>query len=349
VTTEKEAASLKSSIIGEMQTDAVDVGQDKDNSYKMPWLMEPETSIGEIFQAQSEYMAAVDLGIDVTKEGDGGSKEYQLELRPVNYDGKYITSVGSPLAQLNFSVANDLEKYRQPDGSFKFPLVSFLEKGKFYYLTINNIKVNVDKFNFLTLRGSKDDNSYANGTAAIRKGKVMTSIDGDLFFKIYGARYTTSGDARILPGAIISDIGKGAGSYNYRGSGMVTDTLDVFSSSGHIDFDTDKKIVYGQVGKDSNFVYEFYTVYPIKKINFNAQQAQEGWTKTKVFYSFNNTDWQEIPNAIVDNLQTYNFDITNNGLNNRFYVKITYDPAYTGKGKNYGLRDMTITGQLSIK
>jgi len=295
ITNEAEFKNLKPTIIGETDFDAIDQKQIDDSSYKLPWLKEENTSIGQIFKADSEYISGISFKLDITKSIDPGSRKYILSLQKVSYDGNSIKKASDSLTSLNFSVASSIEKYRQGNGSFLFPIFAHLEKGSYYWVSISNSNVNVNDFDFLTFRGSKNENSYPDGSAAMKKGKEIYTIDGDLYFIVHSASFRSEGSERILSGAKIEDLGKGLGSYSYQTKGTSSDALDLDPSSSDVNFDGERKILRANVKEENSLIYKFSTIYPIIQFYFKGQQIKSNWNKIKVFYSLDKENWIALP------------------------------------------------------
>jgi len=340
---------LKKTIVGVVSTDAISQKQDGDSSYEFPWLKEDDIILGQIFKSDEEgYISSVTLDIDITKQGEGGSRQYELSLKPVEYDGEEISEIGDSLTSVNFSIGSDIEKYREKDGKMKFPLFAKLEEGEHYMIGINNSKVDTDEFNYLTLKGSGDDNSYKDGSVFIRKLKKYYKIDGDIYFKINRAKVTRHDGEKIISGAIIEDLGKGDGQYYYETKGLRQDMLDIDSFTEDIAYNEDKKIIAGSTKEDSDFTYRIYTVYPFKEINVHAEQAEEGWNKVRMSHSYDGKNWKDFSYDVRKGAQVFDGIIPFNG-GSVFYIKIMADKSDFGKSKFYGVKNLRISGKLTVR
>lgn len=384
IESEKELALMKKTIFGETTINTVGENQ-LDTSYGFLWLKENKTMLGQIFRASDEYISAVSFDIDINKNLNPGSRQYVLSLRKVEYDGENISTDGSIISDLAFSAVS-IEKYRQNDGTFLFPIYGKLEKNKYYLLSLDNSKVEVSSQNYLEFRGSKDNNSYIDGSAVIKKYKELSAIDGDLYFKIHGAEFYQEGDKKILNDAKIEDLGKGTGKYSYATKGKFVDLLDLQTSSPGTGFSEDSKVITAEAKDGANFSYAINTLYPIKKIIFSASQLKAGWKKVKVSYSFDRENWIDMPflegseNAIdpIDNSENDNIDSIDFSANNigdisaktndrttvqffdfgitppakdlkAVYFKITYDPDDKSKARSFALKNLRITADLKMK
>ncbi|NTU66693.1 MAG: hypothetical protein HGB08_02090 [Candidatus Moranbacteria bacterium] len=298
ISSDAEFAALLPTVFGNVDTTLVDQSETKDSSYEFPWLKSPKTVIGQVFKADSDYLSGVSLKMNIVKGLDPGSREYSLFLKEADYDGVNVDDISSAIAEVRFSVGSDLDKYRQDDGSFRFPLYGPIEKGKLYMIGIDNSKVDVSDSNHLVLLGSKKESAYSDGSAFMKQGKNFYKIDGDLFFATYGAGFEEYDGQKLLSGASIEDSGKRKGMYAYATSGTFMDMADLDSSKG-ASFDSSKKIIIGSSKPGSEYVYRFHAGHPIFAISFQAEQARAGWNSVKAYYSFDNLNWQEIPSAEV--------------------------------------------------
>ncbi len=293
IDSQDELALMKKTIFGETNMAATKATQLSAND-SFPWLKESKTTLGQIFRASDEYISAVSFDIDINKNLNPGSRQYILSLRKVDYDGKNVAFDGPTIADLAFS-ANSIEKYRQNDGTFLFPIYGALEKGAHYSISLDNSKVSVDKQNYLEFKGGKDDSGYADGSAVLKKNKILYAIDGDLYFKIYGAEFYRENGAKILNGAKIEYLGKGLGKYSYATKGNFIDLLDLETASPGTNFSEDAKVIFAFAKDSSDFEYIVNTIYPIKSMNFSASQLKAGWKRVLVKYSFDQENWIDMP------------------------------------------------------
>ncbi|MFA5961755.1 MAG: hypothetical protein WC848_03690 [Parcubacteria group bacterium] len=300
-TSQAELVAMKKTLVGETNLEAVTASQ-TDSDYAFPWLKDSKTILGQVFQAKDSVISAVSLKIDINKNLNSGSRQYTLSLRKVNYDGESVSYDGAVIVDTAFSFSS-IEKYRQADGTFLFPLFGMLEKNQYYLISLDNSKVDVSKQNYLELKGSKED-KYSAGIAVVKKGKEMYPIDGDLYFKIYGAQLLQEGGMKIFNGAKIEDLGKGSGRYSYATEGKFVDLFDLSGASAGTEFSESDKIIYAPAKDNASFSYAVNMLYPISKLNFSASQVKAGWKKVKVSYSFDQNDWVDLPFSAGSELAT---------------------------------------------
>lgn len=352
VNNEKELFSLKPTVLGKVQTNAK-IAEQLSNEKKFNQLKEDKTILGQVFKAEGDYIFAVSLDIDVTRNDNRGGKKYRLELRNVDFDGETYTIKSSPIASLSFT-AKSLEDYRQNDGKMKFPLGASVKKGEYYFIGIDNEKVTPDRFNFLTLHGS-DNSKYSEGSGTVKKDGNVYQINGDLYFMVYGTKFEKIGEDRILSGAIIEDIGKGKGIYFYDTAEKDDGLVDLEDYSDDVEYDQEDGIIHGTTdSRDSFFSYELFMAYPFHELNIKAAQADSGWAKCKILFSLDNEKWQEVPYAIdgTTYAQVFDWKVMGNDRLNKAYLKIVPEETKeteSGLEKTYGIKDLKIEGSLVIK
>ena len=295
ITSQTEAAALKKTIIGEADPYVV-ASQQSNSDGTFSALKENNFILGQVFQATDTVISSVTFKIDINKNLNPSSRQYVLSLREVNYDGSDVSLNGPVIADLSFSI-NSIEKYRQADGTFLFPLYGMLEKGKYYLISLDNSKVEVSAQNYLEFRGDHDDASYPNGSAAVKQNKQLYLIDGDLYFRVYSAQLSQGNGAKILGGAKIEDLGKGIGKYSYTTKGYFADLFDLDSASPGTAFSDGNKVIYAPASNNASFGYTVNTLYPISKMNFSASQLNATWKNVKVSYSFDQNIWTDLASS----------------------------------------------------
>ena len=137
VTSQDELALMKKTVLGETDSNTVEISQSNSDD-RYPWLREKKIILGQVFQAKEPVISAVAFKIDINKNLNPGSRQYSLSLREVKYDEKKVSLVGAVIADAVFSVGS-IEKYRQVDGTFLFPLYGILEKDKYYPVSYTHL------------------------------------------------------------------------------------------------------------------------------------------------------------------------------------------------------------------
>lgn len=350
INSQEELTALKKTIIGETEIDLKKENQSIAD-YSFLQLKEKKTVLGQIFQASDKYITGIALNIDINKSLNPGSRQYELVLRKVKYDKENISFDGSAIASLNFSVES-IEKYRQKNGEFIFPLYGILEKDSYYFIGLDNSVVEVGNKNYLEIRGGNNNGNYPNGSAAIKKNENICAIDGDLYFNIYEAKFSEEAGVKILNGAKIEDLGKGLGKYSYKTKGEFIDLLDLETSSSGTEFNEDSKVIAAEAKNNASFSYAINTIYPINKMNFSATQVKAGWKKVKVSYSFDREVWFNMPFSEnnKETIQIFDFDIIPTMQEIKtVYFKITYNSNDKTKTRYFALKNLRVTADLKIK
>ncbi|MFA6047636.1 MAG: hypothetical protein WCV59_00840 [Parcubacteria group bacterium] len=359
VSSEKELLGFQPTIRGEVDLDVPDQSQ-TDNSKYFDQLRDPNIIFGQIFKPQVDYITGVSLDMDIVKQSNNGGKKYKLDLRDVDYtEGSVLEIKSNAIYDLSFTI-NDLEKYRQEDGKFKFPLFARLDPEKYYFIGINNDKIGVNKYNYLRLKGTSDGEKYKNGIVAIKTKGQSYSTTGDLYFETYGIRFGEYNGKKILRGSTIEDIGKGKGIFKYQPRNDSYDLVDTESYSSDVNFDDNKMVLSGSADPNDNseFIYKFETIFPFNKFRIFARQADIGWSKVSVSYSYDEKNWKEIPATeaseisssgySIQKTQVFDYEIQENIPKDSVYIKISpQNPA--PEEKEYGVSNLRIEADLLIK
>ncbi len=358
ITREEEISSLVPTIIGDADREIEDQKQ-LGNNHSFSQLQTPEIIFGQVFKPRMDYLTKVGLDFDIVKQGGNGGKKYTLELREVEYESADVPEIkSSPLATLRFSL-DDLEKYRQQDGKFIFPLIAKVDKNKHYFIGINNDRADVNDFNYILPKGSSENYAYPEGSLAIKFKKKSYSAPGSLYFKTYGFIIKEFRGISILPGAIIEDRGKGQVYYSYQSQKNNYELLNIDSYSGNINFDDEKKVIKAEIDpeseNDTNFVYNFDTVYPIKNWSVYCSQGDILWNKIKLSYSYDKREWIEIPSEISQGKENRDYQVFDYSLsekktdNKNIYLKIEPAKDKLANQKTFGIKDFHFQSELIKK
>lgn len=346
--------SLRPTIRGSVDTNKIDQKQ-TDNSYVFNQLKESDIILGQIFKPDAEYISGVALDIDIIKQDNGGGKKYKFELREADYPGEVPEITSRVLSSVDFTAEN-IERFRQENGMFKFPVFAKVDPQKYYFIGINNNNVTVDKFNFLRLKGTAKSENYADGTIAVKtKGKTYSAV-GDLYFITYQLDFNGYKGEKVPGGAVIEDLGKQKGLYIYKPLGGIYDLADLEDYSSDIKYNENKEVLAGTIesGVGSFMLYQFNTFFPITRIKISGRQTDSGWDEIAVSYSFDKTNWKEIPENLMpdpenpeENLQYFDYSSNVFPMKEKVYVKIS--PKETKNKKSYGVSDFKIEADILMK
>jgi len=359
VTSEKEFANLKPTIKGATDYN-VDLLEQTVNTEYFNQLKDPDIIFGQIFKAPADYITGVVLDLDIIKQSNIQGKKYDLDLRELDYAEGAPPEIRSITpASLSFSLA-DMDKYRQADGKYKFPLFAKVEKDKYYFIGLDNGKTNANRFNYLRLKGSTDGENFTDGALAVKnKGKTYSAA-GDLYFKIFGIKFNEYNGIKILGGTVISDSGKDKGIFKYQPMGNIYDLANFNSYTSDISFDSDKKSFVGTTedNSESNFTYKFETVFPFSKFHVFAKQPVINWGKTSILYSYDQENWQEIPSVEADEIlpneqkiegiQTFDSTIFETMPKDTIYLKFQpKDPV--SENTKWGISNFIFEAELTMR
>jgi hypothetical protein len=348
VASEDEFSNLKPTISGEVDFSQQDQKQISDSSAKFSQGTEKGILIGQVFKSQVDYITGVAFNMDITKAGGGGGRKYVVQLREADYDGASLEVGKLILAELNFSL-DEVDQFRQEDGKLRFPIFARLEAGKYYFIGINNDKGEPDRFNNIILRGTSDNSKYPDGIIGVKTKGATYTVAGALYFATYGASFKKYNDREILSNSLVQDLGKGKGIFIYENGESSSNAIDLYSGSKGVSFNSDKNAMSGTIGDGSSyFEYKFYTVYPSNKIRISGKQADAGWSKVAVSYSFDGDNWTEIPSDTSGPIQLFDFEIANDHLADTVYLKVA--PYYPDENqKQYGPADFRVEADLIMK
>jgi len=354
---EKELAELKPTIFGNMKIK--DVSQEQtDNDFLFKQLLEPKVLLGQVFQAKSDFLAEIEMDIDVVKQGEGNGDRYAFDLREAEFDGVTSRVTSRRISTLKFN-AQTIEQYRQLNGKFRFPILAPVKNGEFYFFGLDNDGVEVNQFNYLAPRGSKDNTRYLDGDVAVKfKGDSFPS-QGDLYFKIFGADFEEFEGKKVLLGSTIEDLGGGKMFFSYQPDESRYGFSDFADATFDIGFDGKENSITGEIvpEKESFFSYKFETLEPFKTFRLFGESFKPNLNNLKMAYSFDKEKWTEIPEKIIAQesgitSQAFDFSQTEKVSRDLIYVKIypqTDYPAGTLAPIEYGIRNFRFEADLISK
>lgn len=380
----EDFASMQKTIVGETKIGALVIDRLNDSADSFLMLQEPKMILGQIFKAESAHISGIFLKMDVVKNTLASNRDYALSLWEAYCEEEDCQTQGKAITRISFSVAEDLERYRQNDGSFLFPLYANVEKGKKYFVGIDNSGVKADRTNYLGLRGGREG-AYPDGSAAMRIDKKLYKIGGDLSFAVRGADVDIQEGKRVLNGAKIESLGKKQGKYSYSSKGEIIDILDFSGVFPGVNFDGERRVMVSDFEKDAFLTYEVNTLFPMQKMRFSAEQTKNNWKRVKVEYSFDREKWINIPyeNGFGDGsfqnfdedligneseaealleaggeskkeeenleIQVFDFEIIPVGEKETIHFRISPDPEDFRNGRYFSIKNLNIVADLKMK
>lgn len=345
VQNDAEFKKIQKNITGKKEDVVWKMFKTKDEAVTYANLETEKILLGQTFIAETDFLSGVSFNIE--KRGNGGGGKYSIELREVRQQKDKIDIDADAIASFKFS-AIDLEKYMK-NGTAFFPLFSSLKRGQMYYVGINNNKVNLSS-GHLILKGSSGESEFDGGDAFIEKTKKANKV-GDLEFALYRPELTVFDNNPILIGSEIIDLGQGAGVYLYETSDQMIDLMNLSKHSGEIGFDEKEKVIFGKAENEAFYEYKINTVYPFENVRIQTAQMYKEWYDVKLYYSFNQQDWEEISSIDMDNEAQQLFDamILGDGKTIKtLYIKVSYD-KFDSKATNlFGIGKLQITADLNM-
>lgn len=314
--------------------------------------------IGQTFMANSDVISGVDMKLEFV--GTGGIGNYFLELREaIDRNGKLELS-SDRIAYYMFNKDSAERDLKIEEGIYHIPLTAQLERGRTYYIGINNEAV---KFNILnTLK-------IYSGIGNSEAGKLINSVggktsekSGSLYLKAYGAYYLKIGDEKVLTGVRILDNGDETGQYVYKQKGNFSDYLDldqlISKDNSSVFYDNVQAGVSAEAEDDNAFIYKIDTIHPFLKVKIEAEQPGGEFTNSLVYYSYDNMQWQEIKNdldkdelAEKGNKNKFQELVQGDGKQKTIYIKVTYDKddAQEKTVHLFDLKNLTVIAELKLK
>lgn len=348
VKSEKELAELQPTIFGNINFEKLIQKQEK-NEVAFKQLMEPNIILGQVFQAESDFIGEIEMDINIIKQGNGSGNSYVLDLREADFDGMTPTITSRRIATLKFSSAT-IEQYRQEDGKFRFPILASVKNGDYYFIGLDNQKVEVNKFNYLSPRGSAENSSYSNGSMAVKFKGDSFPAQGSLYFKIFGADFKEIEGKKVLFGATIEYLGNRQALYKYQPDEGRYIFSDFYSSTADIDFNQDDFSLFGSANEEfgSEIVYKFETIHPFKTFRVYAEKPKPEWKNASIFYSFNDKDWIKIPSQdSEDGSQKFEFKQLEKIPKDTIYIKISPQNPWPEEG-SYGIKNFRFEADLTM-
>ena len=192
----------------------------------------------------------------------------------------------------------------------------------------------------------------------------MKDESGSIYLKAYGADYIKASGGKVLTGVKVLDNGDGTGLYIYEQKGNFSDYFDSEKSitkedkSYNIFYDNVQLGVTGKNIDDNAFVYKINTLYPFTEIKIEASQPGGEFTDSLLYYSFDNSNWQEIKSDwskskdafLLGGNDKFQELLQGDGKTKVVYIKVTYDKD-DAKIKSiplFGLKNLKVMAKLKL-
>lgn len=295
---------------------------------------------GQVFQAQTENIFQVRLGLK--KIGSGGLGQYHIELRGDDQSngGDIISS--PVLAETYFSTLN-FDSMKIQDDDYILPLAAKIVKGKYYYLSISNDQAEFNLINTLEILGSP---VIGQDSHALNFGNL--SKVGEMDCAIYGYESKVNNGRKMLLNESLTNTVPDQQIYEYHFSNTPADYLDIFetnSNNGRVYYDTVSGGISSSNELGNFYTYKFDLPRSPAQINISLE-TEVTLLNVKSFWSTDNKNWQEINN--LDYRQPNNFSQTISGMDSQtLYLKIVTDEQNGSGSFNIGnIKNLNVIAQF---
>ena len=357
VNNDLEASKVKVGLSGEVIVRKASTIIQPDHTQPIFTSGQGEEMAGQIFQAESSYLAGVGFRFKVKGKGGLGSYFAELHTAERDSDGNFTVSP-AVLAKYEFH-SYDAGSYLNEDGDWRIPLAEQLYPGKYYFVGINQTLARTNLLNKLEILGTKDKTFYKEGGAVTVLPDGATTTIGQFAFKAYEAKYQSYNDERLLSDSTVEDLGDNIGYYYYNSKSNYLDYLDLDSKNlgngqGKVFFNENKRVVMGTAEAGTSFTYRLNTVYSVKNFYLSANQLGRDYYNARISYSFDGKKWQEIKEQSEieknESLSSKSFTakIPGDNFSHNIYIQVTYDT--TGKNKKeglFGIKDLEVIAEVN--
>lgn len=344
ITQIQQIKDLRPLIVGNTVENEHEVGYLDSDLDKYTHLSQKETTLGQVFLADFDYITSVMF--DIGMVGSGGEGKYQLTLQEATKQGNRFIINKEAIYKMKFTPCS-LQKFQTIENYVQFPLIAKVEKGKYYFIGINNNSVFVNDSNYLVLKGNENYSSDDKGIITKNKNQTINP-SGTLFFSVKGSDYKLEKSARILIGQKIEDIGQGSGVLTFKTSDSATDFINLNQYTQDVNYSPKNKAISGQVNKNSFFEYNIESLYPLSTVHITANKPRSDWNNFILMYSFDHVSWHKVPFMGGENNQLVDYYFNNEEKNSNIYIRVMPDLSSKEKYKRYGIKNLIIRGKLSI-
>lgn len=351
INSEVEINKLKNTLIGSTDFDEIIAKNNTKNPEEEFSFNKNNVSIGQIFLAKSSLISGIDLKLLTT--GNGGNGNYLIELRKADLKDNKFKISSEPIATYYFA-SKDLERLKTSTGLYQFPITSSIIENSYYYIGINNSAVKHNILNKIKIIGAKQAEKQDESAVCLYEGGEYSKI-GQLFYNIYGAKFKTNDNQKLLTGSIIEDSGNGTGYYSYKSKNNFMDYFDIDFDNlslglGVPRYDNEQKSVASTIKQKNEIIYKFDTVYPFEIIRVKLEKPNV-YSNVKLQYSFDGNDWHEL-GLLSNKLFQSRLDqsLSDKNSQNKIFIKASYDENDNSKEAIYfGLNNIEVSASVKIK
>ncbi|MFA5985906.1 MAG: hypothetical protein WC819_00985 [Parcubacteria group bacterium] len=247
---QEDLASIKVTAIGDGRQKNIGAKQTV-HSATADALAVKGTLVGQSFIAKADTVTGVSFAL--VKKGDGGIGEYTVELREFDETTKTISDKKIAVKTFNSGEVTSATTF--------IPLFAQLEKGKKYWIGINNAGVKLNKDHNLVVGQAGDDRAYPDGDGWMQRGADKTFVKtNDLYFIVYTAGVIKVDNVALSFGETLYDLGKGKKRAEYQ--------WDTTNGNKILDIDAQNNI---SVDKWKNISFVDDDAYVVYKVGMNGK------------------------------------------------------------------------------
>lgn len=352
VKNEAELAKIVPTIFGSIDANIVNQAQTKNNSM-FKQLIEPKVILGQVFKAEKDYITEIEMDFNIIQQSGAG--KYEFILKEADFEDAIPEIKGDFLTSIKFSPL-EAERFRQPNGKFKFPVFQRVTAGNHYFFGINNDRGDVNQFNYLELRGTTERDSYPNGTVAVKKTGETFPVQGSLYFNIFGVEWKEYLNKRILLGETLEDLGGGKMIFKYQPLQKQSAVADLDSFVSEVSYDEKTKALAGVADSENlhvNFIYKFDNPFPFKNLRVFGEKLKPDWSQVNLSYSFDGQNWSVLSEESSIEEGTQKFDQFIPGVFGKNLVYLKIEPQIdenifqNKKTLKYGVENLQLEGELT--
>lgn len=345
--------NVKPTVFGQMSMSRIFDSDIRSEAYKPVFKFSRRNqAIGVIYKAEKSDNIAV-AKIKMNKIGNGGNGNYQLKVQEVNLiNGKYV--LYPQMLASSFFKAKDLKNYAQAgeDEIFNIPLPAFTEKGKHYFVGLDNSAVSFNTINTIEVFGKDNKPAEFATFSKIGKGNLNEeSYSG--YIDLFSANEEMIDGQKKLYNSIVEDVGNGVGKYTYQNSGSYLDYLNINEvpvndkAKNIVFYDQVQEGISGTASSGTAFIYKFHSPYPFTSMVIEAKSVGGEFNPVKMWFSYDRENWLEI-NPVFNKKEIFSKSI-DVPAEKTVYLKVSYGEKPGAGQKIFGLSSLKVSGDLSIK
>ena len=343
--------SLKETVIGENDSVTITANYNPKESIALFNYSSKNSLAGQVFKAQGDAITTASFKMHFL--GNGGFGKYHVVLKEAEYiNGKYSINQGE-ISYFDFDATDAMNNYliNPRNEIYQFPLTGKLEKGKYYFVGIDNKKVDTNYFHQLQLFGSAGKDQFQGGIS-LKGGENIKEL-GTFYIDINGFN-----SDEILPGAVVEDLGGGLGSYKYHfepkkyGFSEASEIITENRSDSKMYYNNSNQAIFISADNDMSIIYEFNTLYRYSKISIKAQQVRGDYYGTKLEYSIDGKNWSILEKkSNINQTDIFGLLLQGNGYQNTVFLRLSAnkDNKNDKLNKYFGLGELEVNAELIIQ